>query len=139
LPEKLRAIHEAGFGAIELGMSDLLAYGKELYGEATDVYDLDKIVKIAEVVKSIAGSLGLKILSLKPFGKFEGWKPGLSNKERDDAFTRARGWLEVMEAAGTDMLQVSKKAKKTLSSYNSIIANSKKALFFKCRGNYTLI
>ncbi|CAG9946051.1 unnamed protein product, partial [Clonostachys rosea f. rosea IK726] len=106
LPEKLRAIHEAGFGAIELGMSDLLAYGKELYGEATDVYDLDKIVKIAEVVKSIAGSLGLKILSLKPFGKFEGWKPGLSNKERDDAFTRARGWLEVMEAAGTDMLQL---------------------------------
>jgi sugar phosphate isomerase/epimerase len=107
LPEKLRAIHEAGFEAIELSMSDLLAYGKELYSEDIDAYDFDKIVKIAKVVKSMAGTLDLRILLLKPFENFEGWKLGVSDKERDDAFARARGWLKVMDAAGTDMLQVS--------------------------------
>ncbi len=42
---------------------------------------------------------------LQPFSNFEGWPEG--SKKRDDAFARAKGWIEIMHVVGTDMLQVS--------------------------------
>ena len=47
---------------------------------------------------------GLKILILQPFGNFEGWPE--NSPERADAWKRAEGWMRIMEACGTDMLQV---------------------------------
>ncbi|CAI6075865.1 unnamed protein product [Clonostachys chloroleuca] len=117
-------------------MSDLLAYGKELYSEDIDAYDFDKIIKIARVVKSMAGTLDLRILLLKPFENFEGWKLGVSDKERDDAFARARGWLEVMDAAGTDMLQLCSSDTEGISFSYNYLANdlAKLADIFAERG-----
>ncbi|KAH7012498.1 xylose isomerase-like protein [Microdochium trichocladiopsis] len=105
LPEKLNAICSAGFDAVELAMPDLLAYGKFLNGEEPDASDYDTIVEVARAVKALAEEVGVGILMLKPFVNFEGWKLGLQDSEREDAFARARGWLMVMEALGTDMLQ----------------------------------
>lgn len=113
LPEKLKAIRDAGFGAIELAMSDLLAYGKELYSEEPNAYDFDTLTEVAKAVNILASKYDLKILLLKPFSKFEGWKKYESTTEREDAFTRARGWIRVMEAVGTDMLQVSQPSLET--------------------------
>lgn len=47
---------------------------------------------------------GLKILILQPFANFEGWPEG--SDERKDAWTRVEGWVKIMHAAGTDLLQV---------------------------------
>jgi sugar phosphate isomerase/epimerase len=41
---------------------------------------------------------------LQPFANFEGWSEG--SVERAMAWKRAEGWMRIMEAAGTDMLQV---------------------------------
>jgi hypothetical protein len=43
-------------------------------------------------------------MMLQPFSNFEGWEKG--SREREDAFARARGWIRIMRAVGTDMLQV---------------------------------
>ncbi|KAI0857286.1 3-dehydroshikimate dehydratase [Xylaria cubensis] len=104
LPEKLKAISAAGFDGIELSMPDILSYGKELHGKEPDPTDYDTLVAISEAIKSLAEAQNLKILMLQPFANFEGWPKG--SKEREDAFTRAKGWIRIMQAAGTDMLQV---------------------------------
>ena len=41
---------------------------------------------------------------LQPFANFEGWKEGSDG--RKDAFERAAGWIQIMQACGTDLLQV---------------------------------
>src|SRR4051812_41247644 len=97
LPEKLKAIHSAGFDAVELSMSDLLAYGKALNGQQPDMSDFNAIVEVAKRVKPVAEEVGIAILLLRPLQKFEGWKLSYQDNERQDAFARARGWLRVME------------------------------------------
>ncbi|KAI1366649.1 3-dehydroshikimate dehydratase [Xylaria arbuscula] len=105
LPEKLKAISSAGFDGIELSMPDILSYGKQLHsGQEPDPKDYDTLVEIGKAIKSEVDANGLKILMLQPFANFEGWPNG--SKEREDAFARARGWIRIMEAVGTDMLQV---------------------------------
>ena len=106
LPEKLQAIRSAGFEAIELGMPDLLEYGQSLTGHAIAADDYNTIATVAETVRALSYELNLKILMLQPFANFEGWKVGRQDSEREDAFNRARGWIKVMQAAGTDMLQI---------------------------------
>lgn len=106
LPEKLKAIHKAGFDGIELSMPDILDYGKLLNGSKPDERDYDAIADVASRVKELTDNLGLEILMLQPFPHFEGWRRGMQEREREDAFERARGWMRVMETAGTDMLQV---------------------------------
>ncbi|KAF3015866.1 hypothetical protein E8E14_007952 [Neopestalotiopsis sp. 37M] len=104
LPLKLKAIADAGFEAIELSMPDILAYGKHLNGQEPDERDYDALVEIGKEIKTQVEEHGLKILMLQPFANFEGWPKG--SKERQDAFDRARGWMRIMEAVGTDMLQI---------------------------------
>jgi sugar phosphate isomerase/epimerase len=108
LPDKMRAIRSAGFDAMELGMPDLLEYGKVVTGNHTDIdpKDYETIATVAANVKDLAGSLGLELMMLQPFANFEGWKRGTNEKERADAFDRARGWMLVMESAGINILQV---------------------------------
>ncbi|KAI8627810.1 3-dehydroshikimate dehydratase [Xylariaceae sp. FL1651] len=104
LPLKLRAIADAGFDGIELSMPDILSYGKLINGQEPDSKDYDKLVEIGQTIRERAQEHNLKILMLQPFSNFEGWAKG--SKEREDAFERAKGWMRIMEAVGTDMLQV---------------------------------
>lgn len=41
---------------------------------------------------------------LQPFANYEGWPEGSDG--RKDAMDRARGWIRIMQACGTDLLQV---------------------------------
>lgn len=112
LPKKLEAISAAGFNAIELGFPDLLSFANDHLkpGQQEDgpdeitAYDYDNLCAAARVVKTMCEAKGLKILILQPFSNFEGWPEG--SDERKDAWRRAEGWMKIMEAAGTDMLQV---------------------------------
>lgn len=109
LPDKLRAIRSAGFDAVELGMPDLLEFSNKIMGQNGDVDPTDyaTISTAAKTVKGLAAQLELKFMMLQPFDHFEGWTKATHQKERADAFQRARGWMTVMEAAGIDTLQVS--------------------------------
>ncbi|KAI1411351.1 xylose isomerase-like protein [Hypoxylon sp. FL1857] len=104
LPLKLKAIADAGFDAIELSMPDILAYGKMINGKEPDPKDYDTLVEIGKAIKAQVEEHNLKVLMLQPFANFEGWPKG--SNERKDAFERAEGWMRIMEAVGTDMLQV---------------------------------
>ncbi|TKA75811.1 hypothetical protein B0A49_05222 [Cryomyces minteri] len=104
LPKKLEAISAAGFQAIELSMPDLLSFATMHLRHEVGPYDYDDLCAAARVVKTMCEAKGLKILILQPFANFEGWAEG--SDERKDAFVRAKGWIRIMEACGTDMLQV---------------------------------
>lgn len=104
LPKKLDAIANAGFQAIELSMPDLLAFASMHMRKEVGPYDWDDLVAAARVVKAQCDAKQLKVLILQPFSNFEGWPEG--SDERKDAWIRVNGWIRIMEAAGTDMLQV---------------------------------
>ena len=114
LPKKLEAISAAGFTGIELGFPDLLTFATQHLrpGQQQDANspqaikadDYDNLCAAARVLKSMTDAMGLKIMMLQPFSNFEGWAEG--SEERKDAWKRAEGWMRIMEAAGTDMLQV---------------------------------
>lgn len=112
LPKKIDAIAAAGFQAIELGFPDLLSFAnqhlrpqeQEDGPDSIEANDYDSLCSAAKVVKTMCDAKGIKVLMLQPFANFEGWPEGSS--ERSDAWTRAEGWMSIMEAAGTDMLQV---------------------------------
>ena len=104
LEEKLKAIAGARFQGIELGFPDLLSFASKNLGRDVGPQEFDILCNSGLEVKRICGELGLKIVMLQPFSNFEGWKP--QSAERKDAFKRAKGWIRIMEAVGTDMLQV---------------------------------
>ncbi|BCR92768.1 sugar phosphate isomerase/epimerase family protein [Aspergillus chevalieri] len=104
LPRKLEAIAAAGFTAIELSFPDIIAYGTQITGKELGIREYAQLVNVTREIKKLADSNGLQIMMLQPFGNFEGWPPG--SRERDDAFRRVAGWMDIMDAAGTDLLQV---------------------------------
>lgn len=104
LPKKLDAIAKAGFQAIELSMPDLLSFASTHLRKEVGPYDFDDLYSAAKVVKAQCDAKGLKILILQPFSNFEGWAEG--SKEREDAWIRVKGWIKIMQGAGTDMLQI---------------------------------
>lgn len=106
LRDKMSAIRDAGFDAMELAMPDILAFAEADTGTKPDERDFDSIVPVAERIKDIAAGLGLGILMLQPFARFEGWSESLFQRQRQDALLRAKGWMSVMEALGTELLQV---------------------------------
>lgn len=105
LPKKLAAISAAGFTGIELSMPDLLSFASLHMKKEVGPYDFDDLCTVAKVVRAQCEAQELSIMLLQPFANFEGWKEG--SKEREDAFTRARGWIRIMEASGCSTLQVS--------------------------------
>jgi hypothetical protein len=107
LPEKLRAIHGAGFDAFELAMSDLLEYGFLLNGEELDPTNYDDIAEVSKSIRSLAENIGIKILVLKPLPTHEGPNHAAQKDGEKGAFTETPGWLKVMEALGAEMIQVS--------------------------------
>lgn len=104
LPDKLHAIAQAGFKGIELAFPDLVTFASQHFGNEVKEDDYERLCQAGGEVRKLCEQLGLKILMLQPFSNFEGWKP--HTKEREDAMKRAKGWIEVMKAVGTDMLQV---------------------------------
>lgn len=105
LPAKLKAISEAGFEAIELSMPDILSYGQELRGKDVDAKDYSTLSEVGSEIKKLCQQNHLKVLMMQPFANFEGWPK--DSEKRKDAFERAKGWMDIMEAVGTNMLQVS--------------------------------
>ncbi|MCJ1312966.1 hypothetical protein MMC25_006642 [Agyrium rufum] len=104
LPTKLEAISSAGFTGIELAFPDLQAFASQHLGKDVGLKAWDDLCEAGKEVKRLCEKNNLKVLMLQPFSNFEGWSKG--SKEREDAFERARGWIEIMGAVGTDMLQV---------------------------------
>lgn len=104
LEKKLKAIAAAGFQGIELGFPDLLSFTSQNLGRDVGPKEFDVLCNAGLEVKRVCQELKLKIVMLQPFANFEGWKP--QSAERKDAFQRAKGWIRIMEAVGTDMLQV---------------------------------
>ena len=108
LPAKLSAISAAGFQAIELSFPDLLSFAQQhLDRPKSDdslATDYDALCEAGKEVRKLCENEKLKILVLQPFANFEGWEKG--SAESEDAWSRARGWVRIMEAVGTDMLQV---------------------------------
>lgn len=105
LDQKLAAIAGAGFQGIELGFPDLLSYASQTYKKDVDAQDFDTLCEAGRKVGAMCEEAGLKIVMLQPFANFEGWPEGSDGRE--DAFRRAKGWIQIMRAVGTDMLQVS--------------------------------
>ncbi|KAF4952622.1 hypothetical protein FSARC_12607 [Fusarium sarcochroum] len=116
LPDKLSAIRKAGFDGIELSMPDILGYGKLLSGSQPKEDDYEALADIAKQIKSLTDELGLKMMMLQPFANFEGWKKGEHDKERKQAFDKARGWIKIMEAASITLLQVGSSDSEGISS-----------------------
>jgi sugar phosphate isomerase/epimerase len=104
LHQKVEAIREAGFDGIELSFSELQAYASRHFGRDIAEDDYSSLCEAAKAVRTMVAGHGLKILVLQPFSNFEGWPQGSS--QRREAFARAEAWIDIMEAAGTDMLQV---------------------------------
>ncbi|KAL9576978.1 MAG: hypothetical protein Q9212_006674, partial [Teloschistes hypoglaucus] len=103
LPSKLSAISTAGFQGIELGFPDLLSFASKHHNRDIKPQDFDALCEAGKEVKALCEEYGLKIVMLQPFSNFEGWEEG--SEEREDAFRRAEGWIRIMQAVGTDMLQ----------------------------------
>ena len=104
LPQKLDAIASAGWQGIELGFPDLLSYTSQRKGRDIDAKDYDTLYDVAEEVKKLCQDRDLEVVMLQPFANFEGWQQG--SAERRDAFTRAKGWIRIMDVVGCDILQV---------------------------------
>lgn len=120
LHQKLEAISRSGFRGIELSFPDLLSYARELKslgqlqpsasgnGDGDDDGDIAEddypaLCQAAAHIRDLCRSHDLTILVLQPFANYEGWT---SPAAREAALARARGWAQIMRAAGTDMLQV---------------------------------
>lgn len=88
-------------------MPDILSYAKQLNGSEPDPKDFDTMVEVGGKIRKLTEKYSLKILMLQPFANFEGWIKGKHDEQRKDARERAEGWVRIMEAVGTDMLQVS--------------------------------
>ncbi|KAF2266319.1 xylose isomerase-like protein [Lojkania enalia] len=104
LLDRLDAISKAGFLAIELSFSDILYFGSSHLGYEPDPKNYDELCTVAAEINKQCRKRNLGIMMLQPFSNFEGWPNGTDG--RKDAFERAKGWIRIMQAAGTDMLQV---------------------------------
>ncbi|KAK4234041.1 xylose isomerase-like protein [Achaetomium macrosporum] len=104
LHQKIEAIREAGFDGIELSFPDLQAYASRHFGREIAGDDYGSLCEAAKAVGTMCAGHGLKVLVLQPFSNFEGWPQG--SQQHREAFARAEAWIDIMEAAGTDMLQV---------------------------------
>ncbi|KAI9882605.1 MAG: hypothetical protein M1823_005652 [Watsoniomyces obsoletus] len=103
LPQKLAAISAAGFSAIELSFPDILSDASDLFKRDVEPTDYDTLCQAASKIDELCTHFRSKILVLQPLANYEGWPKG--SAERQDAFNRARGWIRIMKAARTDMLQ----------------------------------
>ncbi|KAL2072632.1 hypothetical protein VTL71DRAFT_11975 [Oculimacula yallundae] len=120
LETKLSAISKSQFQAIELGFPDLVSFASSFHKKEMAEDDYDGLCSAGEEVKKLCKKHNLGIMMLQPFANFEGWEKG--SKEREDAFDRARGWIRIMQAVGTDMLQVGSSDTPNISTSKEYLA-----------------
>ncbi|KAL2819595.1 xylose isomerase-like protein [Aspergillus cavernicola] len=111
LPSKLKTLaSKSPFTGIELSFPDLLSYASTLHNNNTNTKTEIKpnnypaLCAAASNLRALCTSLNLQVIMLQPFSNFEGWPRG--SNERSEAFERARGWIEIMDAGGIRILQV---------------------------------
>ena len=104
VPRRLEAIAASDFTAIELSFPDILSHANAHLQREVTATDYDALCTAAAHIKSLCDDLKLEILMLQPFANYEGWPPG--SEGRADAERRAAGWIRIMKACGTQMLQV---------------------------------
>lgn len=104
LPQKLESISKAGFIAIELCFPDILEYGAHILGHTIAPDNYAELREVGAEIRKLCDANSLTVMMLQPFANFEGWPKG--SPEREDAFARAKGWMEIMKVVGTDLLQV---------------------------------
>ncbi|KKA20242.1 3-dehydroshikimate dehydratase [Rasamsonia emersonii CBS 393.64] len=104
LPRKLQAISNAAFNAIELSFPDIQSYAQSIFNTKIEDDNFPALCKAAADIGRQCKALNLEIMMLQPFANFEGWPRG--SVERENAFARAKGWIQIMNACGTDLLQV---------------------------------
>lgn len=105
LPDRLEAISNAGFQAIELSMPDLVSFANEHF-KTKDIDDhaFDKLEQASQALKKILDQNKLTVFMMQPFANYEGWEHG--SAEYKDAWERVEGWTKIMKAVDCDMLQV---------------------------------
>ncbi|MCJ1386438.1 hypothetical protein MMC17_009564 [Xylographa soralifera] len=126
LPAKLDAISAGGFDAIELSFPDLQNFANSYFKREIAENDYDDLCTAGKEVKKLCAEKQLKILVLQPFSNFEGWPEGSS--ERKNAFERVEGWIKIMQAVGTDMLQVGSSDSPSITSSTETLASDLAAL-----------
>ena len=104
LHQKLEAASQTGFRGIELALPDLVAFATSHFGREISNDDYSSLCRAGVQARDLCQKHGLEIMMLQPFSNFEGWPEG--SQQREDAFARARGWMDIMDAVGTHMLQV---------------------------------
>lgn len=104
LQKKINALSAAGFKAIELAFPDIQQVASDHLRKEVQASDYDDLCTAARVIKAWLDAKGMKVMMIQPFTNFEGWPEG--SQERKDVFSRAKGWIEIMKACGTDILQV---------------------------------
>lgn len=102
--KKLDGISRADFTGIELPMPDVLSFANLQLSRDIDSQDFDTLTQVAKNIKKLRDERNLEIVMLQLFSNFEGWPFG--SAEREDAFTRAKGWIRIMEAYHCSTLQV---------------------------------
>jgi hypothetical protein len=85
-------------------MADILTFATSHLRSNIRLSDYEDLVTAVRVINAMCAAQGLKILMLQSFTNFEGWPTG--SPEREQTFERVRGWIDMMKACGTDMLQV---------------------------------
>jgi len=130
LPLKLQAIADAGFKWTEVAMPDLEQYAESRFKgfqklDASGSGDLDMLVEAAEEIHKRCLQLGLHVLTLMPFDKFEGYEDA---SKLDQNLQRARAWFKVMKALDCQMLQVGSSNDPDITSDFDIMARDLQAL-----------
>ena len=121
LQRRLRAISAAGFTGIEVSFPDLLSHAQSLSpSRPISPTDYPNLLPACESIRSLCASLNLQIMMLQPFANFEGHPP--DSPGRADAFARARGWISLMIALGTDLLQVGSSDSPDISPDTNLLA-----------------
>ncbi|KAH8602618.1 putative 3-dehydroshikimate dehydratase [Bisporella sp. PMI_857] len=126
LEAKPQAISNTGFSAVELGFPNLKTFASTIHLKETAEDDYDALYSAGQEVKHLYAKHNLGILMLQPFSNSEGWKQGL--KERKDAFVKTKGWVKIMQAVGTDMLQIGSSDSSGISTDLNILANDTREL-----------
>ncbi|KAA8897436.1 3-dehydroshikimate dehydratase [Sphaerosporella brunnea] len=107
LQRKIAAISAAGYAGIELAFDDLVSFARAyLHNPTITATSYPQLVTAAQKIRLICAphNHNLSIFVLQAFSNFDGYPAG--SEKRADAWERAKGWRDIMDALGCHMLQV---------------------------------
>ncbi|OAA43243.1 Xylose isomerase-like, TIM barrel domain protein [Metarhizium rileyi] len=107
LDTKLRAAATKGFLGVELYWDDLWHYSRQFRGQMAEAAQASArnaaMLQAASEVARLAGTLGLRIVSLQPFRNFDGL---VNERVRGQRIQEFHLWLSVARRLGTDIIGV---------------------------------